>query len=239
MGFYIVVRSIVHLVAYSTRMHLGKALQTRCKAIRRAINDYNTAADALIPPRLKLNWTDVSKYSFIEQLNFLKNSQGDITQKKWAEPEGRMMLKQWRKIQRAQEEIVRCNVEARRLHTFIRDEEHLFSCVLSDMKDRADPWYGALVEFSQRRTSVNAHIMESLQRMYRLERFSGRACPGHCTDGITSHLAFATPSSAHPDIHVDVQEDEDEDEDDEDGGDDEELQLASSAAMDFLSSLAT
>ncbi|KAJ2979824.1 hypothetical protein NUW54_g11087 [Trametes sanguinea] len=83
-----------------------------------------------------------------------------------------------RRIARAQEEIRNVNREARRLHTHIRDEEALLTRVLTDLKGRADPLYGAVLEYSCHRRSANARNLAYLSRMYALDGFSGNPTPG-------------------------------------------------------------
>lgn len=167
-------------------MHLGKALSVRCKAIRRALKQYNAAAQALDPPKKTLNWDTVSKYNFIEEFDMLSDTKGTITQKPWAQPAGRAALKTWNRIKRAREEIERCNIEARRVHTAIHDEEKLFSAVLHGMKD--DILYEAVREVCDRRRVSNSHIMVWLQRLYHLPQFSGVSTPGTRTGGFMDHL---------------------------------------------------
>lgn len=168
----------------------------RCKAIRKAVEKYNAAALALDPPKPTLDWAKVSHYSFIEEFNILNDTSGDIVHKDWASPVGRATLKQWRRILRAKEEVLRCNLEARRQHTSIRDEELLFDAVLDDFKKRSDPWYGALLEYCQRRRSVNAYIMVWLQRMYSLKGFSGDRNPGRRTGGFADHPVVVASTKA-------------------------------------------
>lgn len=160
----------------------------RCKAIRRAIKAYNAAATALTPPKAELSWDTVSHYAFIEEVDILRDTSDNVTEKDWARPVGRTILKQWRRIQRAHEELARCHIEARRQHTFICDEELLFVKVLEDMRQCGDPWYGPIEEYCQRRRAANASIMAWLERMYDLDEYGGNKEPGSRTDGIASHI---------------------------------------------------
>ena len=104
------------------RTQIAKALQTRCKAIQRAVAAYNTAAVQLDPPREPLEWSQVSNYGFIEEFVMLRNTRRDIMEKPWIKPVFREMLKMRQRIARAKEEILRCNVEIRRVYTAVCDE---------------------------------------------------------------------------------------------------------------------
>ncbi|KJA22422.1 hypothetical protein HYPSUDRAFT_124967, partial [Hypholoma sublateritium FD-334 SS-4] len=99
------------------------ALQARCKAIRNAVNKYNAAAVKLNPPKPTLDWSRVSHYSFLEEFDLLRGSRQDIAHHRWTELAVRETMKQDLRIKRAHEEIARCNVEIRRVHTSILDKQ--------------------------------------------------------------------------------------------------------------------
>lgn len=155
------------------RTQIAKALQTRCKAIRRAVANYNKAALELDPPREALEYSKVSHYAFIEEFAFLKNTRNDIREKLWVKPLYREMLKLRHKIARAKEEVVRCNVETRRLYTSICDESNLFSRVLARLKACNHLSYGPVHDFIARRRAVNGALLKRIQQIYCLPQFSG------------------------------------------------------------------
>ncbi|KAL7283107.1 LOW QUALITY PROTEIN: hypothetical protein ACG7TL_002532 [Trametes sanguinea] len=163
---------------YHMRTYIAKNLQRRCKAIWNAVNSYNAAAAALDPPREALDWTKVSHYTFLEEFTLLQDTGNKLLEKRWAQPHVRETMRIARRIARAQEEIRNVNREARRLHTHIRDEEALLTRVLTDLKGRADPLYGAVLEYSRHRRSANARNLAYLSRMYALDGFSGNPTPG-------------------------------------------------------------
>lgn len=73
-------------LGYKMRTLLAKSLQTRSKAIRRAVSELNTAATAPQPPREHIDWLEISPYGFIEQFVMLKNTRNDIRDRPWAKP---------------------------------------------------------------------------------------------------------------------------------------------------------
>ena len=93
------------------RTHITKSLQTRCKAIQNAVRQYNTAAEAMSPPRPKLDWSKASHYTFLEDFELLHNTCHDIHAKPWADPVVQSTMKQASRIKRAKEEIGTCNFE--------------------------------------------------------------------------------------------------------------------------------
>ncbi|KAJ6511099.1 hypothetical protein C8R45DRAFT_1089224 [Mycena sanguinolenta] len=93
-------------LSYKMRKHIAKALQVRFKAIQNALNRYNTAADALPPPRRKLTWQEVVDYIFLSNFDLLGDPDGNATICKWAEPATRQILDTYHKIHHAREEIL-------------------------------------------------------------------------------------------------------------------------------------
>jgi hypothetical protein len=160
------------------RSHIAKSLQSRCKAIRNAVQAYNTAALALSPPRLTLDWSKVSHYAFLEEFNILRDTRNDIREKKWADLAIRETLKQHQKVKRAEEEIHRCNIEVRRLHTSIVDEEQKFTAILLELRDAGDRMYSAVHDYVARRFQVNAQLLKRINQIYSLKGFTGITSPG-------------------------------------------------------------
>ncbi|KAH9951708.1 hypothetical protein B0H21DRAFT_842744 [Amylocystis lapponica] len=212
--------------AYRIRTHVAKSLQARCQAIRNAVQVYNTAATALDPPRPTLDWSKVSHYSFLDEFNLLHDTNNDVREKPWARPAIRETMKQARRIDRAREELIRCNVEARRLRTSIHDEDSLFTTTLAKLRDEKSPLFEAVNVFCQRRRNVNALHIARLQQLERLEDFSGDLSLGRrkgslaATATSSDSTASAQPSSGSPAVARNELDDEDileEDEDDIEG----------------------
>lgn len=162
---------------YNMRTSLAKSLQVRCKTIRRAVTAYNSAALAMEPPRPTVDWTKVSHYQFLEEFTLLQDTRNDVRAKEWARPEMRATIKLHRRVERAKEELVRLNVEARRLHTAILDEDILFDTVLKSPVS-AGPLRVAMEDFVTRRRRINAELLRRLRQIYELRGFTGVAGPG-------------------------------------------------------------
>ena len=159
------------------RTHITKALQKRSKAIQHAVKTYNAAASALDPPRPTIDWNTVSHYKFLEEFPLLRNTSQDLTGKRWALPAICKTMKQWRRICHACKEIIRCNVEIRRVHMSIVDEGEIF-CKILTWSSALGPIHGAVKDFITRRTHVNIRLLQKIQKIYDLEGFSGMPSPG-------------------------------------------------------------
>ncbi|TFY68930.1 hypothetical protein EVJ58_g720 [Rhodofomes roseus] len=176
---------------YRMRTHIAKSLQARCKAIQNAVKAYNEAAAALDPPRPTVDWQQASHYSFLDEVAFLQDTRGDICKKPWAEPLGREILKKARRVERAREELVRCNVEARRLYTSILDEHDRFNVVQEELRVQGAPLYTAVKEQCDRRRHINLKHLERLLRLSELDGFTGDISRG-------VRVGSAGPSSPTP-----------------------------------------
>ena len=65
-------------VGYKLRKHIGNALKARSKAIRTALQNYNVAAQALVPPRPGLSWDDIVEYAFLVDFDLLSDTRSDV-----------------------------------------------------------------------------------------------------------------------------------------------------------------
>ena len=92
-------------------------------AIHAAVGRYNVAAAALSPPRRELCWDEVVEYAFLADFDLLCDARQDIWSRPWATPAARQAMDGYFKLLRAEEEIVRLNVEIRRFLTFMRDKD--------------------------------------------------------------------------------------------------------------------
>jgi hypothetical protein len=164
---------------YKLPKHIAKALQTRSKAIKTAIDKYNAAADAMAPQKPTLDWEQVVEYAFLADFDLLRESREDICQEAWALPSGRAAMDQHFKIVRAEEEIQRLNVEIRRLVTYIRDEDTFLCREEEQLREKGQPGLAHQVRLVRvehaRFTSLH---MERLTKLSKVNGFSGNITPG-------------------------------------------------------------
>lgn len=160
------------------RTALAKSLQRRSNAIRTAVKKYNTAALALNPPRPVVDWSKVIHYSFMDEFDVLRLSKNDFSRKKWANSAIRDTMRDYQKLQRSHEEVTRCTIEVRRLHTSIVDEHRDFTEVLSHLREKADPMCAYMEDFMIRRRRVNAVLWSRIQQIYILDGFTGDKSAG-------------------------------------------------------------
>ncbi|KAE9391994.1 hypothetical protein BT96DRAFT_831189, partial [Gymnopus androsaceus JB14] len=117
------VRLNVSGTGYKMRKHIRQSLKNCSKSVQNAINTYNEAAAALKPPCRKISWDEVVDFSYLSEFDILRDTREDIREKQWATPQNRLLMTQFFKFIRAEEELARIHVEVKRLLTYMDDEE--------------------------------------------------------------------------------------------------------------------
>ncbi|KAI0668815.1 hypothetical protein C8Q78DRAFT_978346 [Trametes maxima] len=164
--------------AYKVRTHITKNLQRRSKAIRTAVRQYNSAAQALTPPRPTLDWAKVTHYTFLDEFELLRDTRNDIRSKPWAQPLAREAMKSARRVLRSHEELARCNIEVWRVHTWVLDENTALEQAVREARLRSDPIVGQLEHFRARCLGMNARLLTIINQIYALDGFTGTRLPG-------------------------------------------------------------
>ncbi|KAG2135775.1 hypothetical protein DEU56DRAFT_737641 [Suillus clintonianus] len=211
---------------YKLRKHIGKALQARSAAIRTALDRYNTAARALSPPRPTISWDEVVEYAFLSDFDLLRDARQDISQRTWATPTGRLAMDTYFKMQRAQEEIQRLNIEIKRMVTYLRDKD----IYLRNCEKQLQSLHPALAHqvgvYRNIRARFTKHHLHHLHTISKLPGFTGSLSPGDSTEDSPGASA-STPAvyipaqlvvPVHP-VVPDGVEDGIEDLEDEEGAD--------------------
>ncbi|KAK1225156.1 hypothetical protein PQX77_011912 [Marasmius sp. AFHP31] len=170
-------------VSYKQREKITQALRARAKAIQKALDEYNTTALTMNPPRRQLEWRDILDMATLADFDLLKDTHLDLTNVPWAQPNNRECMRLYFGLKRAREEITRLNVEIRRLISFMIDEhaDHFHarereSIAGNDLlADEIDERMVVMVE-------LDGHIAIRLVQTSELEGFSGTLVPGRRTD---------------------------------------------------------
>jgi hypothetical protein len=139
--------------------------------IRKAIAHYNIQAAALTPPRPIILWKDITKYTILGEFDLLRHARDDIQEREWAKPAVQEATAKYFKLCRAKEEIVRLNVEIRRLRTAIHDEEKQISADIAQLSESDGLLTTELRHLHCSRSAINTlHIyrLDRIQRKYRI-----------------------------------------------------------------------
>jgi hypothetical protein len=186
----------------------------RSAAIRTALDKYNTAARAVSPPRTTLSWEDVVEYAFVADFDLLRDARQDVSHRPWATPTGRHTMDTYFKMRRASEEILRLNVEIRRMATYLRDKEvYLTECQkqLQSMHPALAHQVGVHRNIRARFTSYH---LRHLHEISTLPGFTGLIAPGESVEegpgAAASAAAVCIPAKLLPVGPTMMEEGEDE-----------------------------
>lgn len=172
--------NILLLKGYKLRETVWRALKTRGKAIRAALSKYNSIAPLMTPPAPTLEWKQLMDYAFVSEFELLKYSCSykNIITEPWATPLNREITTKYFKILRAREEIIRVNIELRRLRTSICDEHIMFEHHIQRLHT-LEPLLAAEVQrLYNTRRRVNVTHLRILNSIEALKDFSGICGPG-------------------------------------------------------------
>jgi hypothetical protein len=170
------------LTGYKLRKHIGNALRTRSQAVRNSLEHYNAATATVNPPRPPLSWNDIVKYAFLSEFDLLRDSRQDICERPWSRPACRVAMDQHFKILRAHEEILRLNIEIRRVITYMRDEDAFLLKKECDLRD-VDPILANQVALRREdRGRFNELHLKWFRKLSTHPGFTGSIIPGVSRD---------------------------------------------------------
>ena len=140
------------------------------------LDEYNRQAAHIGRPIL--DFQQVMEYSFLSDFELLHQTHSDITQRPWATPLIRNAMISWMKMERAKEEIIRLNVEARRLRTYIRDSSATRLQAIQHLLQTNPALATELQQRHNAQSLINALLLQQLRNMESLPDFSGWRTPG-------------------------------------------------------------
>jgi hypothetical protein len=127
----------------------------------------------MVPPRPLLSWESVIAAVNLADFDLLRSTRQDIRKLEWAQPANREGMLMYFKIKRAKEEIIRLNVEIRRLLTFLYDDyvDHYRAVRANLMTDTTLAF--EVSTRSQYRNKIHEEIVKRLLKTSQLPGFTG------------------------------------------------------------------
>ncbi|KAH7908745.1 hypothetical protein BJ138DRAFT_1203757 [Hygrophoropsis aurantiaca] len=160
-------------LGYKLRTQISNALKSRAPAIRNALGRYNKYAELMNPPRPSLKWEQIVEFSFLAEFDLLRETDEQIHSKRWANPSYRLAAVQYYDLQRAKEEIDRCNVEVLRLLTRVRDDAIDMPKAISALESTDHNLSSELRRRWKYTQSINAYHIQRIQQIQALPGYSG------------------------------------------------------------------
>ncbi|KZV89038.1 hypothetical protein EXIGLDRAFT_696173 [Exidia glandulosa HHB12029] len=143
-------------VGYKQRTHIANALKNRSAAIRTALEKYNEAARELDSTAAPLEWSQVVEWTELQDFTLLRFARQDIRDKPWAQPANRLLMNQYFKSIRAQEELDRLEVEIARVRQYVDDNDIELSYAVARAQEEHLPIAVELRRRQQRSARINA-----------------------------------------------------------------------------------
>lgn len=176
------------------REKIGKALKARSEAIRTALREYNAAASQL--GREEMTWATVLKAVTLADFDLLRDTRNDIRTLPWTEPSRREASTLYFGIKRAEEEILRLNVEIARLLTYMLDVHADYQVAISTCKDTDPALSSELAREWEHLDRVHRSIAHRLADASQLKGFSG-SLQGGIRTGRQQVNSIPLPQWAH------------------------------------------
>jgi hypothetical protein len=168
----------------------------------------------------------VVEYTFLADFDLLRDTNRTIVDKPWSQPTAHNAMNTYFKIHGAKHEIVRLNVEIRRLRTFMVDEEHFLEVRARALFDTNPEIAFQIERLRQCRMLVNTHHRKYLDSLHQMEGFSGFVTPGKHkgpAGGIKDENQSRVVDNVSEDLPLHSEEAFNENEDGADHDDEDEL----------------
>lgn len=212
--FYRTIVIHINLIGYKMRRHISKSITRRSAALRTALDRYNELAPQQDPPRPMIDYKDVITFASLGDFDLLRYSRNEILSKPWTRPTNREISTKYYKVLRAREEIIRCNVEIRRLADWVDLEDELLAHTALSISE-TNPVLGLeLRQLYDKQFRINNVHRVRLQSIRELDGYTGptNSMRGHYSKPATNPVA-PRHCDATEDLHnSDTLADEDEDE---------------------------
>lgn len=175
------------------------------------------------------------EYAFLSDFDLLRDARQDIRRKPWATPAARLAIDQAFKLERAEEEITRLNIEVPRLATYLRDEDTYLRAKEAELA-LSNPSLAHQVSIHRmERGRFNAHHLKVLEKIHHLTGYTGPIEFGtHIAEIATMQEAAQAPfPSQAPTCAIPCLVDLEEDLEEEQAGEDEDV-VALGALLNVL-----
>lgn len=162
------------------RKSLAKALRRRSVALKAALLKFNREAEAL--NRETLTFQQLLSYSFIADFTLLRESNEDVRSQPWAQPAVREAIILWLKLERTKEELIRVQVEAARVRSWIQQVNSTYVQFTNSLQ--ASDHYLAM-EFQRRHAAQVIHDQFNLKCLAKINQLAYTASRHQSLIGIT------------------------------------------------------
>lgn len=140
-------------------------------------------------------------YTFLSELDLLRDARQDVSQRLWATPTGRLAMDMWYRMCRAEEEIKRCNIEIRRVATHLRDEDRYLEACERQVRLFDEPLAHQIAIRRANHTRFSQLHRKRLVEISKMKGFNGTIKPGRSLNnghGESSSIPVISPPQVSP-----------------------------------------
>lgn len=189
---------------YKLRRQISKNITRRSQALRTSLDKYNALAPHQNPPRPFIDYKEIANHAWLGDFDLLKYSRHDILSQPWANATNREIATKYHKVRRAREEIIRLNVEARRLQEWADVEDQELSRVANELLGTQPLLAQEIRAYAAVQLRVNTTHRVRLNRIYNLAGYTGPgigtrgfyASGGTSTDAECSRISTTTEATS-------------------------------------------
>jgi hypothetical protein len=136
---------------------------------------FNEAAASLGCPQHE--WKDISTYNSLAEFKLLQNCQEDIRHQPWADAVNQQATLHALKLERAEEEQSRLNVEIARLVNWMSNEENTLRTTIAQLHESHSPLAIGVEELLARHSWQNTAHHRCIYQIYQLSHYTGSRDP--------------------------------------------------------------
>ncbi|EUC58369.1 hypothetical protein RSOL_249730 [Rhizoctonia solani AG-3 Rhs1AP] len=163
---------------YNLRELISKSLATRSNALKAAVEEYNKIACSFTPPREELSTHKVMELSKVADFQLLRESREEVLTQKWTVPAIREATIHALRVEQAQEEIMRVQVEVRCLETWMRDKVYHLTEALGRLKAQNSLLAHMLRPQLESQIQINSTVEKYIQHIKNHSEFRGEPSCG-------------------------------------------------------------
>ncbi|KAG8706502.1 hypothetical protein FRC08_001015 [Ceratobasidium sp. 394] len=120
-----------------------------------------------------MSWETLTSISMLADFDLLHGSRTGVLEEEWAQPSNRRAAEEYQYVMRAKEEILRLNIEVRRVHTSISDERRELPELAKRVGAQSPELQWVVNRYVERRLKVNDRIMCDLNALMRSNQYTG------------------------------------------------------------------
>lgn len=161
------------------RRHISKSIVRRSAALRTSLDKYNKLAPLQNPPRPTIDYAEITSCAWLGDFDLLRHSRHEILVKPWSSRSNRAVANKWYKVVGARYEILRLNIEIKRLAAWVNAEDQSLADAATTLAATQPLLAAEFLQISKKQRRINDTHRVRLNKIYSLDGYTG-AVPVEC-----------------------------------------------------------